>query len=243
MLLSLAVALTTCCSTVRRVSISADSNVDPAADEVARLMRSVVQIDVQAIYLRDGERVDVGHYGSGFVVARNLVSSLVITAAHVSKKITTVEDDGETRLVDTYMMDVVRFDGERCPAKEIYSDHEGDVSIVKVDCDAGLAIELAPSLPPLGARIMMVGFPQGFKVDGSAIVTEGRFTGLVQRIFDRPFLSVSIPSSSGFSGAPVIYNGRVFSIMSRGHRGFDYISFGVDTPRLWTAYLKGLEQW
>lgn len=194
-----------------------------AEAEVRDMMASVVQIHVEiALTAVVGDQEipldPMGWTGSGVIYDRagGIVSpphSLVLTANHVleAPEIGYTEEFplGVIR-VDAVLITVTSADGKTCEmATRVLgvNDHR-DVAIGEAMCELGPTAKIADSVPPMGAKVFIVGHPLGFP---NTMVTEGYFSG-----WWNEYMVASAPIVGGNSGGPVFYNGEIVGLAVRG---------------------------
>ncbi len=203
---------------------------------VQGLMRQTVEVHVGIVYVDQsvGRPRASASLGSGFVVAydpdRN--ESLVVTAGHVCRARPTVEvgegDRKRTVPVMMQMYSVQNAEGDELKARTILVDLAHDVCIVATTGWAGRTARLSADMPPLGARLVSVGSPDGSFGKWRVDVLEGRFSGLLLFGEERAlFMQTTVPACGGASGSAVYYMGAVVGLVSRANTDFPVQSWIV----------------
>lgn len=199
--------------------------------DVRQMMDTVVQIHVEIALtaIVAGQEIpldSLGWTGSGVIYATQggIVSpahSMVLTANHVleAPEVGYTEEFplGVIR-VDAILITVTSNDGKTCelePKALGVNDHR-DVAIGEAQCHLGPSAPIATSVPPIGAKVFIVGHPLGFP---NTMVTEGYFSGWWQN-----YMVSSAPIVGGNSGGPVFYNGEIVGLAVRGTDAYHNLS-------------------
>ena len=143
--------------------------------------------------------------GSGAFTSDNTV----LTAKHVAKS--GQDMWGRPRPELTYT--VVLWEGSVVPTLEKHFDSDNDLAVLVVDTTSEYWLEVADS-PGVGAWIYTVGSPES--VEAHPTITWGRVS---RENFNSPKLGwergrmvIDCFATSGNSGGPIIYNGRIVAV-------------------------------
>ncbi len=210
----------------------------------AALMSSTVRIHVlvSGTRLATDQTVDEPFSkewsGSGVVYEKTNgkmgpVRSRILSANHVleTPAIGSIEEDvveifgmqipnGKIR-TDAVKIDLQTADGRICDVQVLTlgSNDLHDVAVAEADCDAGRVAELATEAPSMGAKVLVVGYPQGVKLP---ILTDGFVSG-----WSNGFLLTSASAIGGNSGGPVYHNGKVIGLLVRASLSYSHHSLAV----------------
>lgn len=217
---------------------------DPDGQDARDVMAQTVKISVSVygMHLSKGsdggivaEEKVIEWMGSGVVLdvdkTKGKGESLIATAAHVSnipQGMPTFDDEGnmtELFLPQASMTIVQTLEGKSCAAEAVYVDIPHDIGIVKAFCVAGKVAELAESLPPVGAAILVSGAGLGYHPNGVFLVEDGRYLGMSDG--KDPDLVMSVPVVGGHSGSGIFYRGKVVGILTKVFVRFHHGSFGT----------------
>lgn len=203
-----------------------------------------------------------GWTGSGVVVANDRYrdskgSSLIMTAGHVcdtpeSMIMIGFNKEGELyggiAKVVAHRFKTIALDG-RVLKTEVVSytfsedplDPEPDICAISTVGMAGETVELADQLPPEGAIVQNVGFPMGYQVRWSAHISDGRYSGLTDKVPHGAI--VSNPAVGGLSGSGLYYRGKLFAILVAGARRFEHLTFGTELADVRREMLRARAKW
>ncbi len=108
------------------------------------------------------------------------------------------------------------------------TDPENDVVILSaiLPIDSIRTLKMAPSLPQVGERIVVIGTP--YHPQLAQTITDGLVSALRPLPGGKRLIQISAPISPGSSGSPVVnMNGEVIGIASRVHRQAPHIGIAV----------------
>jgi S1-C subfamily serine protease len=202
--------------------------------EVQTMMSSTVQIKVEisVTALVENKEIPVepmGWGGSGVIYDHlgGIISpshALVLTANHVleAPKVGDIEPFplGQLR-VDAVKITVISAEGTVCELTPIIigGELDKDVAVGEAHCALGPEAPIAHKLPPVGAKVYVVGHPLSVS---ATMVTEGYFSGWYGK-----YMIASAPLAKGNSGGPVYYNGEIVGLAVR---GTDYPDIALIAP-------------
>lgn len=215
------------CASVGRVQ-------EKSLDDVQVMMASTVQINVHIAMtaIVNGEEIPLdptGWSGSGVVYAQNggIISerhSMVLSANHVLD----APHPGDmvpfalgVLRVDAVLITARSADNKTCELKAVAlgEDTERDVAVGEAQCELAPAAPIAKHIPPMGAKLYVVGHPLGVP---NVMVTEGFFSGWYHK-----YMIASAPITHGNSGGPVFYDGEIVGLAVR---GTDYPNLAIIAP-------------
>lgn len=210
-------------------------------------MSSTVRIDVtiQATSISigpDGGTIETptvdGWMGSGVVYDKTdrlagPVRSRILSANHVLETPIVGSVTEETaeffgiqfvlgkKRIDAVDITLQTADGRTCKLKVLAlgSNDTHDVATAEADCDAGRVAQLATSVPVMGEKIFISGYPLGILLP---LLTEGYVSG-----WDEGYLLISGSAWGGNSGGPVFHDGKVIGLLVRGSRSYSHISLAA----------------
>lgn len=211
---------------------------------LAGLMSSTVRIHVTVSAVKlapDGtpdQPITKEWTGSGVVYEKTngkqgQVRSRILSANHVLKapEIGSIEEEvvdimglqlpnGKSR-VDSVKFELQTADNRTCALQVLTlgGDDLHDVAVAEADCDAGEVAELALEAPTMGAKVFIVGYPQGVKLP---ILTEGFVSG-----WSNGYLLTSASATGGNSGGPVFFNGKVVGLLVRVGASYSHHTLAV----------------
>jgi S1-C subfamily serine protease len=172
-----------------------------AQANVAALTASDVMLDID--YAVEG--LPAGGFGSGVVIAIGPEKSLVLTAAHVTRRPEAATD---------YTMKLTGRLGS-CQGRAIKVGANVDLAIVEADCVLGRPVQLG-GLPQVGDPVFLVGHPAGAPLP---VITQGYYSGL-----DDGLMLVSAGAYPGNSGGGAYSGGKLVGILVRGAPAYHHLS-------------------
>lgn len=185
-------------------SNAGDKTLTPA-EVYARSADSVVIVDAPQMVAANGEEVDVGSIGSGFILTQD---GYILTSAHL-----VLTTDGPI---------VTLRNGEEYPAQIVGADEISDIALLKIEAEGLTAVSVAEegSLA-VGDEIVALGYPLG---EFEFSLSHGYVSGLDREIEVETGLlhvfQMDVPINSGNSGGPVLdMNGNVIGIAAAKYFG------------------------
>ena len=194
---------------------------------------------------KDFEPETIKWVGSGVVVRTDMKAeqSLIMSAAHVTNMIPPEahrEDGLHIFVAEKIELTVETLDGTKCSAVQLAANKDTDVSVIRSNCVAGTAAEIASELPPIGSSVMVSGAALGFHPKNIFIITDGRYMGIDE---DDGAEVVTLPAVSGHSGSGIFHEGKVVGIVSRRAVDFEHITLCVNLENIQKVFSLAEKVW
>lgn len=187
--------------------------------------------------------------GSGTVmetmVRNGKLESLILTAAHVCEvpKVIDLTPIGlpVLNVVDSSFA-TVNIKGVRLVADIVYENPINDLCVLRVKGVPGPKMQLADSLPPLGARIVHAGAPWGVFGNGTGVIMDGRYAG-IKDINDYHYAIAGMPSTPGSSGGGVYYRGKLFAVLVAVERRLAHVTLCIELDHIKAVMIEAKSIW
>ena len=199
-----------CCSRIPNINSFRNSQLpDPVAAEHATLF-----VLVNLNY--EGQLTGIGSSGTGFGIAYQENSTIIMTAGHVCEPM--IDKPGYEN-----ELSVLTVDGKKIDVEETIISKTQDLCLMKVNEILPIA-KIAKSEPKSGDKIKYSGYPAGVYIPGTLHYFDGYMGG---KDGENNHM-YNIPTVGGASGSP-IYNldGEVVAIVSAVMIDFEHVTFAV----------------
>lgn len=170
---------------------------------------------------------EMGPLGSGVVVRHRSGDTIIITAGHVCQTPEAYRNQ-ETQQIALVIGDIFVITdarGGEHVAELIRFAESPDLCFLRVAGHIGSVVKLADHNPPVGAKVVNVGFPEGIRWDIGMHVSDGFVFGYDQAIED--VMMSSVPGIGGISGSGLFYNGRLVGIGTAVREKFHHSTYFV----------------
>lgn len=213
--------------------------------------------DVQVIS-ETSDTIEVGWSGTGWVGARSVGKSYVMTAGHVCESGSVFETqylDWSKFQVVTLELPIIKVehtlisrDGTEFTGAKVLRDEDlddefngNDLCMLQVAGNLGSPIPVASEDPPYGGIAEVVGAPRGLWGGGIAVASDVKYSGRGS-VFDvsPDGLAFNGPVAAGNSGSAVTYQGWVVGVVSLGATRFPSLIHAVPHERIREFMRKAL---
>jgi len=176
--------------------------------------------------------------GSGVIVGHKQNRTFIMTAAHVCSDMGQVpstimieEENKDKKNEFTMAIEVevesvlktIDYFGNVHLAVIHAIDASSDLCILSTEGVWGLAVHIADEMPDKGVQVQNMAAPAGIFFPEMIL----RFHGYYAGVDGNGHNFFTVPSTGGSSGSPILYNGKIISILTMAYRDFEHTAIGT----------------
>jgi hypothetical protein len=176
--------------------------------------------------------------GSGVVVGHRKNRTFIMTAAHVCSSVAPepatimIEKEGEDKKNEFTMaievevessLKIIDYFGNIRISTIHAINTDTDLCILSTEGVWGLAVRIADVMPDRGSQVQNMAAPAGIFFPEMILRFHGYYAGRDGN--GHNFFTV--PSTGGSSGSPILYDGKIISILIMAYRDFEHTSIGT----------------